>query len=108
MPATKQYIAPDSPICDKVFKMFGDKWTLRITSSLRNGALRFREIQNFLSINSATLTTRLKRMEDMGLLHRDVETIDKQSVTYSLTKNGEHLLPIYDDMIGFGEKLMKK
>lgn len=87
--------------------MFGDKWTLRLASSLRDGELRFNEIETLLSINSATLSTRLKRLEDLGLVVRSEETIDKLSVTYKLTKFGTELLPIYDDIVRFGEKIIK-
>ncbi len=88
--------------------MFGDKWTLRIVSSLREGEMRFKEIEKSLSINSATLSERLKRLEDVGAIARTEDTIDKLSVTYTLTKSGRELLPIYDGIIQFGQKVVKK
>ncbi len=105
---TKQLPQPSDPICGSIFEMFGDKWTLRIVSVLREGEMRFKEIEKSLSINSATLSDRLKRLEEMGALARSEETIDKLSVTYCLTKTGAELLPIYDGIIKFGQRVVKK
>lgn len=107
MTNSNQPVKASDPICSSIFKMFGDKWTLRIVSVLRNGELRFKEIEKLLRINSATLSTRLKQLEKINVIARNEETIDKLSVTYRLTKNGNVLLPIYDGMIKFGEKVIK-
>ncbi|MES3006082.1 MAG: helix-turn-helix domain-containing protein [Patescibacteria group bacterium] len=107
MSNAKQISHPSEAVCGRVFEMFGDRWTLRIVSALRDGELRFKEIEKTLSINSATLTTRLKKLEDLALVIRNEETIDKLSVTYKLTKSGTDLLPIYDGIVKFGEKMIK-
>ncbi len=108
MQTSKQPLQPSDPICSSIFEMFGDKWTLRIVSVLREGEMRFKEIEKNLSINSATLSERLKRLEEVGAIARSEETIDKLSVTYKLTKSGYELLPIYDGIIKFGQKVVKK
>lgn len=96
------------PACLKAFEVFGDEWTLRIIDSLRNEELRFKEIQSALEINSATLTTKLKFLEEKKLIERNEDTIDKVSVTYSLTKLGKEVLPVMDDMFKVGAKLVNK
>ena len=108
MSKSKQPLSPSDPICSSVFKLLGDKWTLRIVSTLRNGALRFKEIEKLLSINSATLSARLKRLEEIKAIARTEESIDKLSVTYTLTKFGIDLLPIYDGMVKVGERITNK
>jgi DNA-binding HxlR family transcriptional regulator len=108
MTTSNQPLQPSDPMCNDIFKMFGDKWTLRIVSSLRDGELRYKEIEKLLSINSATLSTRLKLLEEIKVITRNEETIDKLSVTYKLTKNGQELLPIYDGIVKFGEKIIKQ
>jgi DNA-binding HxlR family transcriptional regulator len=108
MQQSKQSLQPSDPVCNSIFEMFGDKWTLRIVSVLRDGEMRFKEIEKNLSINSATLSERLKRLEEVGAIVRSEETIDKLSVTYKLTKSGCELLPIYDGIIKFGQKVVKK
>jgi DNA-binding HxlR family transcriptional regulator len=104
----KQHSSPSDAVCTKTFQMFGDRWTLRIVNALRGGELRFKEIEKRLDINSATLTTRLKRLEDLKVIVRTEETIDKLSVTYKLTRFGMELLPIYDGIVTFGEKVIRR
>jgi DNA-binding HxlR family transcriptional regulator len=103
---TKQTPSHSGSLCIQIFQMFGDRWTLRIVDALRGGELRFKEIEKALAINSATLSTRLKRLEDLKLIIRNEETIDKLSVTYILTRSGKELLPIYDGIVKFGEKVV--
>lgn len=107
MPNIKQISSHSEDMCSQIFQMFGDRWTLRIVDALRDGELRFKEIEKVLTINSATLSTRLKRLEDLKLVIRNEETINKLSVTYTLTKAGKELLPIYDGIVKFGEKIVK-
>jgi DNA-binding HxlR family transcriptional regulator len=47
-------------------------------------------------ISPATLTTRLKKLEECGVVERYVETKDKQSVSYGLTVKGKALVPVLD------------
>lgn len=108
MQTSKQYIQPSDPVCSSIFEIIGDKWTLRIVSVLRAGEMRYKEIEKSLSINSATLSDRLKRLEEVQAIARTEESIDKLSVTYKLTKSGRELLPIYDGIIKFGQKVVKK
>jgi DNA-binding HxlR family transcriptional regulator len=85
-----------SPSCfDDTMKLVGDFWTLRIIDALSDRELRFCEIERGVSdISPATLTNRLKKLEDNHLIQRLVETRDKQSVTYILTDKGQGVLPI--------------
>ena len=85
----------ESSSCNGPLKVLGDYWTLRIVDALQETELRFCELQRSLpESNPATLTCRLKRMQEAGLLERKEETVDKQSVTYNLSKTGRALLPI--------------
>lgn len=78
-------------------KMIGDFWTLRIIDAMSQSELRFCELERALpTINPVTLTNRLKRMEDDGLIMRRVEIQDKQSVSYGLTTKGRSALPILE------------
>jgi DNA-binding HxlR family transcriptional regulator len=98
----------EEEICASLFKLFGDRWSLRIVNVLRSGALRFGALTHQLGINSATLTARLKTLERVGVLVRREDTIDKLSVTYELTASGRELLPIYDGILRFGKNLKAK
>lgn len=90
---------------EKTTKVVGDFWTLRIIDALSKEELRFCGIERALpDINPATLTNRLKRLEEHGLIDRKRETCDKQSVSYSLSSKGQGLLPVLQAIDTFTEK----
>lgn len=86
-------------------KLLGDYWTLRIVDSLQEKPLRFCELERTLTdSNTVTLTNRLKKMEEAGIVLRNRETIDKQSVVYSLSDSGLGLLPILSEITKFSQR----
>lgn len=97
----------EKEICASLFKMFGDRWSLRVVDALRDGELRFKELQERLGINSATLTLRLRSLEKVHVLIRRDGGMNKLSVSYHLTTLGRELLPIYDGILKFGKKVVK-
>lgn len=89
----------------KELKILGDFWTLEIIQALSQGPLRFCQIERTIDgANPATLTNRLKKLEDHKLISRQTKTIDKNSVEYTLTKKGEGILPILREISIFAEK----
>ena len=83
-------------------ELVGDWWTLYIVDVLRAGELRFCEIERSLPhSNPATLAKRLKQLESCEVIVRRVETLDKQSVTYSLSSRGIDLLPVLEAIKAF-------
>jgi len=91
--------------CLKALKMFGDYWTLAIIFCLRDGPLRFLELQKEMSVNPVTLTSRLKILTRNRLLRRRKFALDKQSVSYELTPLGCDVVPIVQLIILFSAKL---
>jgi len=90
----------------EVLKLLGDYTTLRIIDYLRDGELRFTELQRVLGdANSVTLTKRLKYLESNGILDRREATFDRQSVTYSLSETGKGLLPVLREIQVFTHRL---
>lgn len=90
-------ICQDVDTFEEAMKIVGDFWTLRIVESLRDDELRFCEIERVIpEISPATLTTRLKRLEEKEVITRKLETRDRQSVTYLLSERGEGILPVLD------------
>ena len=84
--------------------MTGDMWTLCIIHVLKDGPLRFCGIQRALGdMNPTTLVNRLKKLEQAGLIQREEETMDKLSVTYSLTSKGTSVAPIIGTIGAFAE-----
>ena len=88
-------------------KMLGDAWILCIISNLANGEHRFNEIQRAVpGINPATLSARLKKLEQEQIVLRKKETVNKLSVTYTLTDKGRGILPIIKEIQIFVEDFL--
>lgn len=83
--------------CMQVLSVIGDLWTLAILMTLQASEMRFNELQRAIPrANAVTLTNRLRRLEDAGVVSRTVESRGRQSTVYALTPFGRRLLPIVD------------
>lgn len=72
--------------------ILGQKWVLRIVRELGQRTQRFCELQDALGgANSATLSQRLKLLEDEGLIDRRMVSEMPPWVEYSLTAKGTDL-----------------
>ena len=72
--------------------LLGQKWVLRIVRELGDRTQRFCELQDALGgANSATLSQRLKLLEDEGLIARRAVSETPPWVEYSLTQKGSDL-----------------
>jgi DNA-binding HxlR family transcriptional regulator len=72
--------------------VLGQKWVLRIVRVLGDRTQRFCELQDALGgANSATLSQRLKLLEDEGLIERRAISAVPPWVEYSLTPKGSDL-----------------
>jgi DNA-binding HxlR family transcriptional regulator len=82
------------PICLPSLKILSDYWTLRLIDELSDGSsLRFNELERRLDgVNTATLSKRLKDMQDSKLIHRVEKS--RADVTYSLTELGNEAIPL--------------
>lgn len=82
------------PICLSSLKILSDYWTLRVIDELSDGSsLRFNEIERRLEgVNTATLSKRLKEMQDGDLLTRVEKS--RADVTYTLTTLGMEAIPL--------------
>ena len=86
---TGEHCSPD------VLRILGDFTTLRIVDCLAVSGMRFTELRIALvGTNSVTLTDRLKRLSEDGLIKRAEATLNRQSVTYELSDLGKALLPV--------------
>lgn len=97
--------APKHQTCEATMKLLGDFWTLRIIDQLRDEPHRFCDLQRQLGgLNPATLTNRLKTLEEAKLISRAEETFDKISVAYSLTELGREALSVVAALDRFAKK----
>jgi DNA-binding HxlR family transcriptional regulator len=93
----------DCSIAD-VLEILGDRWSLLIVRECGYGNRRFNEIQRHTGAPRNILASRLKRMQDVGILHRQIYSEHPQRYEYSLTNSGEELFPILLAFREWGEQ----
>ncbi len=86
------------------FILVQEKWTLRIVNALRPGPLGFNRMKRDVGgVNSTTLAQRLVLLEQVGLLHKTVQSTMPPRTSYELTAAGHALAPIIDAIAAWGE-----
>ncbi|SEI91076.1 transcriptional regulator, HxlR family [Deinococcus reticulitermitis] len=84
--------------------VLGGRWTTLIVRELLAGARRFSELRRSLvRISPKTLTTRLRDLEERGIVTRTVYAEVPPRVEYQLTPRGEGLGDIIAAMARWGE-----
>lgn len=80
----------------RALDVVGDRWTLLIVRELLlQGACRFTDLKNGLpGIATNLLSTRLKEIEDAGLVTREDAPPPIATVLYTLTEHGRTLEPV--------------
>ncbi|MBI3794807.1 MAG: helix-turn-helix transcriptional regulator [Nitrospinae bacterium] len=84
------------------------KWTLHVLRVLLSGKKRFGEIMSATGINPKTLSSRLKEMEEAGLLKREFFQEVPPRVEYTLTAKGGELGDLINSMSLWGERWKKE
>ncbi|MEZ4498191.1 MAG: helix-turn-helix domain-containing protein [Thermomicrobiales bacterium] len=87
----------------KTAEIIGNRWTPLILRDLEFGERRFSELARSLhGISPKTLSERLKRLEESGVIERECFAEVPPRVEYSLTAKGHALLPVIECMRDFG------
>lgn len=85
--------------------IFGDKWTLLILRDFIFFDNRhFNELVRIEKISTNILTDRLNRLLKNGIIQKEVDSNNRSSYLYSLTKKGLDLVPIVIDIYRWGAK----
>lgn len=70
--------------------------------------VRFNQLQRYIKkISDKTLSQNLKELERDKLIHREVYNQIPPKVEYSLTKRGESLMKVLDELCRWGEENRK-
>ena len=81
-------------IIRQVLERVGDKWSVLVIGTLRNGPLRFSELRRGVTgISQRMLTRTVRALERDGLLTRTVYPEIPPRVEYELTDLGKTLIP---------------
>ena len=91
---------------DNTFKIIGKKFTIHIIRNMAmHGQTRFNQMLDSIEdANPKTLSARLKEMEKAGLITRTVYDEAPIRVEYRVTKKGNDLQGILDQMAAFSMK----
>ena len=80
------------------------KWALLIVQALRNGPIRFNELQRQMpDITQTTLTRQLRNLEDYDIITRKVYAQIPPKVEYELSDMGKSFMPVLDSLKVWGE-----
>ena len=98
----------DEALCpvEVAARIIGQKWTLQIVKTLLEGrCMRFCELQEALGgVNPTTLTSRLKMLEETGMVRRCQVSDIPPHVEYSLTEMGLQLEDVLESIIHWSRR----
>jgi DNA-binding HxlR family transcriptional regulator len=99
----------DCPVA-RTLDIIGERWSVLILRDLfLNGARRFQDFENSLSgISPNTLSARLKRLEESGIVERRFYEEHPPRAEYVLTAKGRELGPVMKALRAWGGRHTRK
>jgi DNA-binding HxlR family transcriptional regulator len=89
--------------------VMGGKWKGLVLWHLRLKTLRFAQLQRRLrTVTQKMLTQQLRELEANGLVHRQIYAEVPPRVEYSLTDEGQKVVPILEMMCQWGQDYQQK
>jgi DNA-binding HxlR family transcriptional regulator len=89
----------------RAMAIIGRRWSGLVIQAMAEGCTSFTEISTYAEkLSDASLSRRLKELEDDGLIIRSVSDERPVRVRYSLTEAGVALAPVLDMLISWGER----
>ncbi len=99
---------PTCPV-GECMALLGGAWTPSVIWYLSGGPRRFGELRiDMPPISPKMLSTRLKRLEAKGVVHRAVVPTSPPSVEYALTDLGRELVPAIEAIVRVGDRLKRR
>jgi DNA-binding HxlR family transcriptional regulator len=94
----------------RTLDIIGERWTVLILRDLfLQGPRKFHDFEGSLSgISPNTLSARLKRLEDGGIIERHFYAEHPPRAEYRLTPKGRELGPVMKALRSWGEQHTKK
>ena len=84
---------------EKGMRLIGGKWTGSIIFHLKDGPVRFNDLNRMLGgASKKMIDQRLKELEERGMVIRTVINDRPVAVTYELTEFGASALKVLDDL----------
>ena len=85
-------------------QILAGKWTMLILHELEDGPKRFSDLRRRIDITQATLSTQLRKLENEGMIHREVFAEVPPRVEYSMTDIGEKFIPVLQSIEVWGNE----
>ncbi len=91
-----------------VQKVLSGKWSILVLCYLKNGPLRFGDLQRYMpEVTQTTLTKTLRKLENDGMINRTIFPVIPPHVEYSLTEIGMEIIPVLDAFSEFSIKYLE-
>jgi len=88
--------------------MFSGKWKGLILWNLSQGTMRYGQLKKSSgSITQKMLTQTLRELEKFQLVRREVYPVVPPKVEYTLTENGEKMIPILASIQAWGDDMLE-
>ena len=84
--------------------LFGDAWTLLIMREAFMGTTRFDDFHRSLGLARNTLSDRLNRLVDSGVLSKRLYQDNPPRNEYLLTAMGRDFFPVLSTLVGWGDR----
>jgi DNA-binding HxlR family transcriptional regulator len=97
MPATDAFCPVHASI-----QLLQEKWSLYIIRALLAGPMGFNELGRAVGANPTTLSQRLDRLEEAGVLRRTIHSTMPPKTSYALTAAGIALQDVLDAIERWG------
>lgn len=82
------------PKFEKAISLLSQRWTALVIYQLLRGTHRFSKIQSAIGISGKMLSERLKELEQLDIIKREVIPETPVIIQYSLTDKGYAMKPI--------------
>jgi DNA-binding HxlR family transcriptional regulator len=106
----KNKAPPPMPACPltECMSVLGGAWTPNVIWYLSAGPRRFMELRTDMpAISAKVLSTRLRELQNKGVVTRRVMPTTPPSVEYALTGFGQELMPAIKAIVEVGHKLKR-
>jgi DNA-binding HxlR family transcriptional regulator len=98
---------PACPLTE-CMSLLGGAWTPNVVWHLRAGPRRFGELRvDIPRISAKVLSSRLRELENKGVIERRLMPTSPPSAEYLLTELGAELIPAIDAIVRVGHKLKR-
>ncbi|MEM1421663.1 MAG: helix-turn-helix domain-containing protein [Pseudomonadota bacterium] len=88
----------------RAVEAIGDPWTLLILREFfLSGSRRFSDIETQLDVSPNTLSARMKKLEDTGIVSREIYSQRPLRAEYQLTEKGRALAPVMNALYDWGQ-----